>query len=126
MTITEKQINLIGRRLNNQKELGEELTKLSELAQEGDLEVEEEQALKGFKWLLNLYKTPRGVIRKNNPYGYREMEALDSGLKGFTYDGHFNAGNYSFSWYAPIYTFIGKNNTSFQYYVRGGEIVIIG
>ncbi len=125
-TITEKQILLIGRRLNNSKELGEELQKLFDLAPEEGLKVSTEQAQKGFDWLMNLYKTPTGAIRKNNPYGYREMEALDSGLNYFTYDGHFDAGTYGFSWYAPIYSFVGKNGGTFQYYVKNGEIQIIG
>jgi hypothetical protein len=125
-TITERQVLLIGRRLNNQKELGEELQELLSKAEEGEVKVTKEQAQKDFNWLMNLYKTPRGIERKNNPYGYREMSALDSGLDYFTYDGHFDAGTYGFSWYAPIYTFVGKDGGSFQYYVKGGQIQIIG
>lgn len=130
--ITEQQINLIGRRLNAGSPLnknGKEMPDLEILytyAQEDGLKVSAEQSQKGFDWLMNLYKTPAGKERKNNPYGYREQEALDSGLKQFTYDGHIDAGNYGNSWYAPIYTFIGNNGASFQYYVAGGEIKIIG
>lgn len=126
MKITEKQINLIGRRLNNNKELGKELQKLFDLATDEGVEVEASQAQKGFDWLMNLYKTPTGAIRKNNPYGYREMDALDSGIKAFTYDGHIDMGSYGNPWFAPLYTFIGKNGGSFQYYVRGEKIQIIG
>jgi hypothetical protein len=125
MTITEKQINLIGRRLNHKKDL-KEVEKLYIEAQEEGLEVTPEQAIKGFKWCFNLYKSPTGKIRKNNPYGYREMEALVSGLKSFTYDGHFDAGNMYISWYTPIYTYMGNNGGSFQYYVANGKINIIG
>lgn len=126
MNITEQQINLIGRRLNNQKELGDQLTDLYTEAQEEGLTVTDEQAAKGFAWLLNLYKSPTGKVRVSNPYGTREESALDSGLKAFTYDGHFDAGNAYHSWYAPLYTFIGKNGLSFQYYVSAGGIQIIG
>lgn len=125
MQITEKQINLIKRRLNNKKDL-KEVESLYIEAQEEGLEVTEEQAQKGFNWLMNLYKSPTGKIRKNNPYGYREMEALNAGLKGFTFDGHYNAGNAFIDWYTPIYTYIGKNGSTFQYYVAQGKINIIG
>jgi hypothetical protein len=124
-TITEKQIHLIGRRLNAKSDL-KEMQELYDLAIEEGVEVTAEQSLKGFNWLMNEYKTPRGIERKNNPFGYREQEALDAGLKAFTYDGHFDAGNAYVSWYAPIYTYIGKDGGSFQYYVGGGKINIIG
>lgn len=124
-TITEKQILLIGRRLNNHKPL-KEVEELYNLGEQEGVRVTPEQALKGFNWLFNLYKTPRGVERKNNPFGYREMEALDSGLDYFTYDGHFDAGSMYVNWYTPIYTFYGKNGGSFQYYVANGNINIIG
>lgn len=125
-TITERQIGLIGRRLNNSKDLGEELTKLLEQAQEEGVLVTPEQAQKGFDWLYNLYKTPRGIERKNNPFGYREEEALDSGLDHFTYDGHFDAGNAYVRWHTPLYTYYGKDGGSFQYYVAAGKCNIIG
>lgn len=126
-TITEQQIGLIGRRLNRKADL-KEVAKIYEMAEAGENEVRvsQEQAQKGFNWLYNLYKTPRGIERKNNPFGYREQESIDSGLDYFTYDGHFDAGNMYVSWYSPIYTFHGKDGSGFQYYVAGGEIKIIG
>lgn len=123
--ITEREIGLIGRRLNAKKPL-REVGDMYTTAQEEGLAVTPEQEQKGFAWLMNLYKTPRGVERKNNPFGYREEEALDSGLDHFTYDGHYNAGNAYTSWYTPMYSFTGKNGQGFQYYVAGGEIHIIG
>lgn len=124
-TITEKEIALIGRRLNNKKDL-KELAELYKTAEEEHISVTQEQAKKGYEWLMNLWKTPIGAERKNNPYGYREQEALESGIKYFTYDGHFNDGNAYRDFYLPMYTFIGKNRQAFQYYVSGGEINIIG
>lgn len=125
--ITEKEIHLIGRRLNAKRDL-KEMAELYQLAEEGQEEVRvtPEQAQKGFDWLFNLYKTPRGIERKNNPFGLREMNMLDTGLGYFTYDGHFDAGNAYVSWYSPIYSFVDKEGFSFQYYVSGGEIKIIG
>lgn len=127
--ITEKQIGLIGRRLNNKKELGEELEALKTEAEEEGVEVSKEQAEKGFNWLWNLYMSPTGQERRVHPYGFREAEMLEVAKKGdkysFTYDGHIDAGNAYMSWFAPIYTF-SSNGQSFQYYVKGGEIQIIG
>jgi hypothetical protein len=125
-TITEKEILLISRRQNAKKDL-KELQKYQTLLDDGEeIRVTDEQAQKGFDWLLDQYKTPRGIERKNNPFGYREEEAIDSGLDYFTYDGHFDAGNTHVSWFAPIYTFHGKDGGSFQYYLSGGKINIIG
>lgn len=120
--ITEREINLIGRRLNNSKPLGELIPLLEEAENEG-LHITPEQTEKGLSWLLNLWKSPTGKERKNNPFGYREQEVLET-FSHFTYDGHIDAGQYN-SWYAPIYTVVGKDAT-FQYYVAGGEIKIIG
>lgn len=124
-TITEKEISLIGRRLNNKKEL-KELEETYNTAVEEGISVTDEQAKKGYEWLMNLWRTPTGAIRKNNPYGYREQEALESGIKSFTYDGHHNAGNAYRDFHTPMYTFVGKDGQSFQYYVSGGGINIIG
>ncbi len=123
--ISEREIALIGRRLNAKREL-KEVAKIYQEAEAGEVEVSEEQAQKGYEWLMNEYKTPRGIERKNNPFGYREQEPLDSGLDHFTYDGHYDAGNMYHSFYLPIYTFYGKDGGSFQYYVSGGQINIIG
>lgn len=123
--ITEREIKLIARRLNDKRDL-KEVDAIYNEAQEEGVKVTPEQAQKGFNWLWNLYKTPRGIERKNNPYGYRESNTLESGLDYFTYDGHFDAGNQFVSWYTPIYTFHGKDGGSFQYYVARGEINIIG
>lgn len=124
-TITEQQIGLIGRRLNAKKDL-KEVAELYKIAEEEGLQVTDEQAQKGFKWLWNLYKTPTGANRKNSPYGLREENILETGLGSFTYDGHFNAGNAYHDFYVPLYTFNDREGFGFQYYVSGGEIHIIG
>lgn len=127
--ISEKQIALIGRRLNAGREIGKDTKTGTDLeilytyAQEDGLKISQEQTKKGLDWLMNLWKTPAGKERKNNPFGYREQEALES-FQYFTYDGHINAGTYS-TWYAPLYTVVGKDCT-FQYYVSGGQPQIVG
>ena len=47
-----------------------------------DVQVTNEQMQKGFTWLVNLYKSPTGKERKNNPFGYREIEVITSMQKG--------------------------------------------
>ena len=86
-----------------------------------DIEVTPEQSAKGFAWLRNLYKTPRGIERKNNPFGYREMDIIDN-YKGenFIFKGFYDAGRYGFHNYIPVYELAGM-----EYYNCGG-IQIIG
>lgn len=49
---------------------------IKSIEEKGIIEVTGEQSAKGFKWLYNLYKTPIGKERKNNPFGYRENGEL--------------------------------------------------
>ena len=112
--LTEKDINLLKKRMN----AGEAF----ELAEE--YAITEEQTEKGLAWLNNLRKTPTGAERKNNPYGYREEEALDT-FTHFTFDGFADVGNQFVHFYVPIYTVHGKES-SFQYHIKAGGISIIG
>ena len=85
------------------------------------VETTPEQSAKGFAWLKNLYKSPRGVERKNNPFGYREMDILDNYAgENFTFKGFYDAGRYGFHNYVPVYEVGGM-----EYYICGG-IQIIG
>lgn len=84
-----------------------------------------EQTQKGLDWLNDQRRTPTGKERKNNPFGAREEEVLDN-FDYFTFDGLINAGNSFVDFYLPIYTVVGKNHLTFQYYVSGGKINIIG
>lgn len=82
-----------------------------------------EQSEKAYKWLLNQYKTPRGVERKNNPFGYREMQIIDTWsceTDRATFQGFYDAGCKNFHNYVPCYEFGGM-----EYYVCGG-IQIVG
>lgn len=119
--LTEKEINLLTRRANASETRSETLDALNKFE---SWKITPEQAQKGLSWLLNQRKTPRGVERKNNPFGYRESDVLDS-FQYFTFDGLYDAGNSHHSWYAPIYSVHGKEG-SFQYVIKGGGISIIG
>lgn len=87
-----------------------------------EIDVTPEQSAKGYKWLMNLYKTPTGKERKNNPFGYREMNILDN-YKGerFQFVGFYNDGNRWHDYYTPIYSLCGM-----EYYVNSEGIQIIG
>lgn len=116
--ITEREISLLKRRANR----GENIEGIYRIMDENDIEVTPEQSAKGFAWLWNQYKTPTGKERKNNPFGYREIEILEN-YKGeaFTFRGFYDAGNRYFKNLLPLYEIGGM-----EYYVSGGKINIIG
>ena len=88
--ITEREILLLKRRANN----GDRDAANFYPGCDRIIEVTDEQSEKGFKWLYNLYKTPTGKERKNNPFGYREMDILDNyNGERLTFVGFYNAVN---------------------------------
>jgi hypothetical protein len=123
--ITEQQIKLIGMRLNNSRPLGDVETLHNMAVEFGGLKLTAAQNNKGYSWLMNQWKTPRGIERKNNPFGYREQHVLEN-FSHIRYDGHMDAGNAYVSWYAPLYTVIAHDGGTFCYYVQGGIPQIIG
>lgn len=88
--ITEREVLLLKKRANNGDNEAANFYPGCDI----EIEVTEEQSAKGYKWLMNLYKTPTGKERKNNPFGYREMNILDN-YKGerFQFVGFYNDGN---------------------------------
>ena len=88
------------------------------------------QTKKGYDWLMNKWKTPRGVERKNNPFGLREQEILDD-------FGHFELKEYinnvnayqsqaGINNYQPVWEVVSKGGSSFEYYMEMGLPKIIG
>ena len=71
--LTEREILLLKARLNR----GEDVD-LSAIYSSDGFAITEEQTKKGYDWLMNQWKTPRGVERKNNPFGFREEDILDN------------------------------------------------
>lgn len=115
--ITEKQISLIKSRSNKEN------TDLWNYNLD-EIECTKEQTQKGLKWLINLWQTPKGKERLNNPFGYKEIKILkDKNAKAF-FDGFYNIGGF-YACFVPIYTIYG-NGKSFQYYANGKNIKIIG
>lgn len=128
-TISEKDISLLKSRYKSDNEkLQEGAKETLEVISGFTVEVEQEQANKGFAWLWNQYQTPKGKERKNNPFGYRKIEVLEEASKSgakFTFDGFCSAGRGWRAFYVPVYTlFNDKGN--FQYIVNRGKIDIVG
>lgn len=102
----------------------------------GGIRITPEQTAKGIAWLKNEYVTPRGVERKHNPFGYREIEVLEN-FSHFTFDGFYDTGSMymardGYHNYQPIYSVIAKDGANFQYYMargsgyNGGSVEIVG
>lgn len=73
---------------------------------ENPIPVSYDQAQKGFAWLWDKYRTPRGAERKNNPFSNPEQKALEwANMHGarFTFEGFCLAGR---EWHEPIYRLI--------------------
>lgn len=114
--LTEREIQTIKNRVNN---------KAVEVSFDKEYLLTPEQNQKGYDWIYNQYKTPRGIERKNNPFGYREQAVIDN-FSHFTWSDIYDTGNSYHSWYAPVWTMYAKDGNSFSYYVSGGECNIIG
>lgn len=120
-TITEKEISLIKRRLNDGTYKSDEVYEM--IGEDGKALTSEQQE-KGKAWLMDKWKSSTGKERENNPFGYREQEILDK-FKGIRLKEFYDAGNYGFHNYTPYYEVEG-NETSFEYVVKGGEVSILG
>ena len=75
---------------------------------------------------MNLWKSPTGKERVNNPFGYREQEALEQ-FDHFALAGFHDASRYGQApYYIPLYDVYMKDGEyGFQYYYNG-EVSIVG
>ena len=117
-TITEKELLLVKRRLNDGTYKYQDVQDLT------DLKLTPEQNAKGLKWLKNQGWTPRGIERKNNPFGYREEDTINS-FQEFRLNSFTNVSHFDYPNYIPVYDVVGKKG-SFQYIMEGGKVKIIG
>jgi len=115
--ITEKEILLLKRCANGGDKEASNFYPGSDI----EIYLTKEQSEKAFKWLWNLYKSPTGKERKNNPFGYREIDILENNKEElFRFIGFYDNGNLYYSNYIPIYEFCGM-----EYYVDN-KIQIVG
>lgn len=117
--ITEKEMKLLLKRKN----AGENFNDAP--IWDGEIALSKDQTKKGLAWLKNLWKTPTGKVRSTNPLGYREEAIVDDSNARMYLKGFYDAGNVSHSWFTPLYEVAG-NNTTMEYYVKGGKISIVG
>jgi hypothetical protein len=122
-TITEKEINLIKMRMNNDK-VDEATQEVIDYIWENSPQLTPDQNKKGIDYLRNLWKSPTGKERTNNPFGYREQDALET-FEYFELRGFYDAGNRYRKFYVPLYTCVGADS-SFEYAFYGGEVNILG
>ena len=121
-TIEESQLISMKSLINSDKDAREVI--FSALHETEGLNLTESQNLKGCSFLKNQWKTPRGIERKNNPFGYREQAALEN-FSHFELVSFYNAGNNYHDNYLPLYDVIAKDGYGFQYYYNG-KVNIVG
>jgi hypothetical protein len=125
-TITEGEILLIKRRLNDgnytEKEVREALQDSEGYV---SYKLTPEQKQKGKEYLIEQYKSPKGVERKNNPFGYREMNALDN-FEDISFEGFYDNSNAYTKNYVPLYYVKGSDGSSFEYYIDYKGVNIVG
>ena len=121
--ITEKEVNLIKMRMNNNR-VDETTQEVIDYIWDNSPQLTPDQNKKGIDYLRNLWKSPTGKVRTNNPFGYREQETLDT-FEYFELRGFYDAGNYNNKFYVPLYNCVGADS-SFEYAFYGGKVNILG
>jgi hypothetical protein len=116
--ISESEVSILKRRKNAGEKFDESFS------WDNEIELTDEQNKKGIDFLMNQWKTSSGRERKNNPFGFREQDILKN-FTHFEFMGFYDAGNYKFPYYIPLYRCCSKDN-SFKYYYNNGNISIIG
>ena len=129
--ISEKDILLLKRRMNNPSTSAEMVLKINELMSdfEGNMRVSPEQSKKGLDFMYNLYKTPTGKVRKNCPFNDEQKEILEL-AKHNSSESHFWLEGFSLMNYTsrsnnlyPAYMLLNTKGR-FTYIYAGGKIVL--
>lgn len=120
--LTEQQIKLLQRRLNDKKIKEEDI--FGDDFDKSKL-ITAEQTTKGLNWLDDKRRTPKGKERLNNPFGAREEEILDN-FDHFELKEFFDSGNQFVSFKIPLWEVVSKDGQSFEYHSQGGKVNITG
>jgi hypothetical protein len=132
--LTENEVNLLKRRLNHSSgAMTYHPIEISEIPfpDNGEgFKLSSEQTEKGLTWLKDQWKTPRGIERVNNPFGFREENIIEN-FKEFRLIDFYNSANYyqnqiCIRSYIPLYRVVAKDGAAFEYYFNGGKISIVG
>ena len=116
-TISTREVKLLMRRANN----GENI----DFSKFWENEVKLEDGEQGIQYLLNQWKTPKGVERKNNPFGYREEKILEN-FSHFEFKGQYDAGNRYHKYFIPLWVVVSKDGDGFEYHMAKGQVNIVG
>jgi len=126
--LTEGEIIKIKKRLNNSPNWEEQLDLFNERMPVKGYRVTAEQTEKGLEWLKDLYKTPFGRIRRNNPFTDAEIDALENfkefRLIEFTdISTEIQSAIRGHGFYVQAYEVIGNNGPAFAYTVGGHNLI---
>ena len=119
-TLNERDIIALRSHLNGMRNSFDtcELSDLHDLVDDCTPTITSDQSTKGIAWLRDQWHTPRGKVRKNNPFGYREQQVLES-FSHFELVGFHDAGNGYRSNYLPTYRVIATDGATFDYVPYG-------
>lgn len=108
--------------LNGRNEEAKEIVRMA-FSKHGEIKLSDEQQKQGYKWLMNLWQTPTGKERKNNPFSDYEQTIIANfsyaTLSSFYFHGYIG---YAY----PVYTVYDIEGDSFEYICIGSKIKIIG
>lgn len=108
--------------LNGRNEEAKEIVRTA-FSKHGEIKLSYEQQKQGYKWLLNLWLTPSGKERKNNPFNYYQQNIIDN----FDYATLSSLYFHGYIGYAyPVYTIYDTEGDYFEYICIGGKIKIVG
>jgi len=117
-TISEQEMKLLKNRIN----AGEKIDGL-DYGEDIDYTLPKGYEEKGMLWILRQYRTPKGKVKGNHPFGYREQDAIET-MKKITFVGFHNSSFWGKN-YQPVYNVKGKD-ASFDYCLSGGKLEILG
>lgn len=117
--ITEQQIRVLKTRSNHENKDLFDYTLFNEERFNYGIPLTPDQNEKGLAFLRDKAYTPKGNIRKNCPFGYRELNIIDTETE-FTFHGFYDAGRRDHVNLLPLYGIGGME------YYYDGEIHIIG
>lgn len=124
--ISENDLNALRSFLNNKNPTSEEKSKIFDLIYNGGdyIELDKQHQQKGIDWLVKQYKTPKGKLKENSPFGTREVFILEN-VREIRLRDLYDAGNMFSKFYIPLYEVCG-GESCFEYHTAGGKINITG
>lgn len=117
--ITEQQIRLLKTRGTQQNKDLFDYTLLDTEQFGCGIPLTPDQNEKGIKFLKSLSYTPTGKTRKNCPFGYRELNIINTSSE-FRFKGFYDAGRRNYVSLLPLYELDGME------YYYDGEVHVVG